>query len=477
MTGDYQPQVKTWENVDFAARRRARKEAKQKRQKSMLYGTIGLIVLVFLVSFLYKQSFGYVLALDDTVVAQVKDKKEAEGIWDDLIQEETQKFGKAVTPSKELTIEKAGKKIADFYAGDELKNLLKGQIGWLTEIYTVKVDGEPFFSLIEKNLVENILEEYRERYNVELDEDVELLSLGFKEEVAVVEELADIKNLDSIEKALDKLNTLKIANSEYEIKKGDNFWDIARKYETSTEELMQLNPDAKPEKLMPGQVILIKLGQPQITVQAVLETTVLESIPAPIKYIDDSSLLTNDRRVVEEGAPGEKEVVYKIIYENGFESVIEALQETILKEPVERVIKKGTRTVLSRGVGRNYGVVAASRITDNYGWRTHPITKVRTFHEGVDLAAPAGRSVFSYASGTVSFAGRSGGLGLAVYINHGNGLETRYGHLSSISVKQGQKVATGTIVGKVGSTGLSTGPHLHFEVRKNGVTQNPFNYI
>lgn len=466
-----------WEKVNFSTRRQARKIAKQKRRRNTLWVVIGLIILAFTLNVIYKQSFGYFVLIDDVVVAQVKNKKETEKIWDELIAEETSKLGQEVMPAYEITIEKAGKKIAGFREGDELKELLKEKTIWLTEVYTVKVDGKPLFSLADEKVVKNILEEYKQRFNPELDEDVKLLSLGFKEEVEIIQEMVEVKDFDTVEKAWGELDTLKIANSEYEIKKGDNFWDIARKFETNTEELMQLNPEAKPERLMPGQKILIKLGQPQISVQAILETTVLEPIPAPIKYIDDSTLLTNDRKVVEEGAPGEKEVIYKITFENGYESAVEALEETILKEPVERVIKKGTRTVLSRGVGRNYGVVSASRITSNYGWRTHPIYKTRTFHDGVDLAAPTGRSVFAYTSGTVTFAGRTGALGLAVYINHGNGIETRYGHLSKINVKQGQKVSTGAIIGAVGNTGLSTGPHLHFEVRKNGVTQNPWNYI
>lgn len=477
MTENYKTRDGEWEKVDYSARRQARKVAKEKKRKKMLFSIIGIILVAFLLNALYKQSLGYIVLLDDVVVAQVKNKKETTKIWDDLIETEIQRIGQTVVPAHELTLKKAGKKIAGFLEGEELKNLLMDKGVWLTEVHTVKVDGNPLFSLADEKKVESILEEYKQRFNPKLDEDVKLLSLGFKENIEIVHEMVEANELGTEEDAWEELETLKIANSEYEIKKGDNFWDIARKFETSTEELMQLNPEAKPERLMPGQKILIKLGQPQITVQAILETTVLEPIPAPTKYINDSTLLTNDRKVVEEGAPGEKEVVYKITFENGFESATEVLEETILKEPVERVIKKGTRTVLSRGVGRNYGVVSASRITSNYGWRTHPIYKTKSFHEGVDLAAPAGRPVYAYTSGTVSFAGRTGGLGLAVYINHGNGLETRYGHLSKIDVKQGQKVSTGAKIGAVGNTGVSTGPHLHFEVRKNGKTQNPWNYI
>ena len=94
-------------------------------------------------------------------------------------------------------------------------------------------------------------------------------------------------------------------------------------------------------------------------------------------------------------------------------------------------------------------------------------------HSGIDLAAPAGSPVYATAGGTVSFANWSGGYGLLVAIDNGGQVQTRFGHLSRIFVTPGQTVAKGQIVGLVGSTGRSTGPHLHYEVRRGGAAVNP----
>ena len=106
-------------------------------------------------------------------------------------------------------------------------------------------------------------------------------------------------------------------------------------------------------------------------------------------------------------------------------------------------------------------------ITSEFGWRYHPIYHTQKYHSGVDIGA-------SY--GTVITAGAVSGYGNCVVINHGNGITTLYGHMSSIAVSSGQKVSKGQTIGYVGSTGNSTGPHLHWEVTVNGVRQNPLNY-
>ncbi|MBQ3102347.1 peptidoglycan DD-metalloendopeptidase family protein [bacterium] len=120
-------------------------------------------------------------------------------------------------------------------------------------------------------------------------------------------------------------------------------------------------------------------------------------------------------------------------------------------------------------------------ITSYYGWRTHPIFKKRIFHSGVDIGAPMRTPIKAANDGKVIFTGWYGGYGNVVIINHGsiNGATTTtlYAHMSSIAVSKGQAVKKGQVVGRVGTTGYSTGPHLHFEVRRNGATVNPLNYI
>ncbi|MDM9380071.1 peptidoglycan DD-metalloendopeptidase family protein [Chlorogloeopsis sp. ULAP01] len=112
-----------------------------------------------------------------------------------------------------------------------------------------------------------------------------------------------------------------------------------------------------------------------------------------------------------------------------------------------------------------------------FGWRIHPILGYRRFHAGLDFAASYGSTIRAADSGTVIFAGWYGGYGRAVIINHGNGITTLYGHCSELYVTEGQSVQRGQAIAAVGSTGLSTGPHLHFEVRKNGTPVDPMAYL
>ncbi|MCY7367902.1 MAG: M23 family metallopeptidase [Chamaesiphon sp.] len=113
-----------------------------------------------------------------------------------------------------------------------------------------------------------------------------------------------------------------------------------------------------------------------------------------------------------------------------------------------------------------YPLTNPASISSRFGWRTHPLSGTRRFHSGLDLAAPSGSPVVATGSGTVISAGWNGGYGNAVIIQHSDTQQTLYGHLSKISVQAGQTIAQGNVIGLVGSTGNSTGPHLHFESRR-----------
>jgi len=116
-------------------------------------------------------------------------------------------------------------------------------------------------------------------------------------------------------------------------------------------------------------------------------------------------------------------------------------------------------------------------LTSGFGNRISPISGTMRFHAGIDIGSDSGTPVVAAASGEVVQAGYMGGYGYAVIIYHGGGFSTVYGHLSKFAVSTGQKVQRNQIIGYVGSTGFATGPHLHFEVRINGVLQNPFNFF
>lgn len=121
----------------------------------------------------------------------------------------------------------------------------------------------------------------------------------------------------------------------------------------------------------------------------------------------------------------------------------------------------------------NSAPTSPMRLTSTFGYRADPFNGRRAVHAGMDIAGPNGQRIMASAAGRITFAGRAAGYGNLVKIDHGHGIETRYGHLSSIGVRAGQAVERGQNIARMGSTGRSTGPHLHFEVRINGRAVNP----
>ncbi|MGN6690260.1 MAG: M23 family metallopeptidase [Sphingopyxis sp.] len=139
---------------------------------------------------------------------------------------------------------------------------------------------------------------------------------------------------------------------------------------------------------------------------------------------------------------------------------------------------------LDTGLAANIGVSVPSRrpieqmsLSSTYGMRVHPITGKLARHNGVDIPAPYGTPIYATADGIVGRAQRLGGYGNYVEIEHGNEIETRYGHMSSYVVRPGQQVKKGDVIGYVGSTGRSTGNHLHYEVRIEGAPVNPMPFV
>lgn len=148
-----------------------------------------------------------------------------------------------------------------------------------------------------------------------------------------------------------------------------------------------------------------------------------------------------------------------------------------LQEQAAREAKNGTQTKYT-GTGKFVWPVPAShRVTSKYGYRIHPVYKTRKFHAGIDIGAGYGSDIVAAEAGTVTTATYGSGYGKYVVVSHGSGITTLYAHCSSILVKVGDKVSRGQVIAKVGSTGVSTGNHLHFEVRINGKTTDPLTYV
>jgi murein DD-endopeptidase MepM/ murein hydrolase activator NlpD len=151
-----------------------------------------------------------------------------------------------------------------------------------------------------------------------------------------------------------------------------------------------------------------------------------------------------------------------------------------LRSQYESAAQTKTNSSCGQSTGAIASPVAGAPVTSEFGWRIHPIYGDERFHAGIDLGVPTGTPVQAADGGTVTFAGVSGsmtsGYGQLVIVDHGNGRETWYAHLDNMNVKEGQQLAQGDVLGQVGSTGGSTGPHLHFEVRENGEPVDPRQY-
>ncbi|ASC73475.1 putative metalloprotease [Halomicronema hongdechloris C2206] len=160
-------------------------------------------------------------------------------------------------------------------------------------------------------------------------------------------------------------------------------------------------------------------------------------------------------------------------------AALEAAEAQLAKDSEQLAVlirqRLQTSTVV-RGTGRMIHP-AAARITSRFGTRVHPILGYRRFHSGIDFGASYGTTIQAADAGRVIFSGWYGGYGQAVIIDHGGGITTLYAHASRLYVREGQGVQQGQAIAAVGSTGLSTGPHLHFEVRQNGNPVNPMAYL
>lgn len=301
---------------------------------------------------------------------------------------------------------------------------------------------------------------------------------GTKLETVNIKEEVSFKNVDinpsNIISEADMLNLLKKGSLEekvYTVQEGDTISEIAYMHNLSTDQLYQLNPELKGEYINIGDELNVTTLTPLVTVETIETVIDTETIDYQIEKQKDSSMFVNESKVIQEGKEGEKEVTYKVKKENGIVVSKEILTEKVTKEPVTKIVKRGTKVAPSRGTGSYLWPTVGGIITSNYGARWG------TTHQGIDISGVSDRTIKAADSGTVIQAGWNGGYGKSVIISHGNGVQTLYGHLSTISVSVGDKVGKGQKIGVMGSTGNSTGVHLHFEVLVNGSSRNPLNYV
>lgn len=300
-----------------------------------------------------------------------------------------------------------------------------------------------------------------------------LKEMHFGEKVEISEAYVSKSLITSAEEAADQITKDSQKNEIYEVKSGDTLSTIANSHGLFVKEVLELNSGLSENTMLQiGDEIIITVPQPELTIRTVEQSTYEEAYFGEVEYIYNDSWYTTKSVVLQEEEAGYHEVTAMITKQNGTEQSREIISEVVLKEPVCKKIEVGTQTPPTY-----IKPLSGGRQTSGYGRRKAPTKGASTNHRAIDWATPTGTAIWASCGGTVSVAGWQSGYGYVVYINHPDGNQTRYGHLSKILVSAGQKVKQGQKIALSGNTGRSTGPHLHFELRVNGTPVNPYNYI
>lgn len=304
------------------------------------------------------------------------------------------------------------------------------------------------------------------------ENETRLLDIRLSKNVSLANKKTAPQNILSVTDAVDYLLKGTLEEKKYAVKEGDVLGQIANDHDMSLKQLLELNPGLEEDSLLKiGQELNVTILEPLIEVVVDKEVFKKEEIPFKKEVVEDSTMFKGDNKVKQEGKDGLKEVVYAISEINGVIQKKEAMSENIVTEPTPHILIKGTKVIPSRGDGTFAWPAVGGYISSKQGKRWGKL------HKGIDIARPSERTIKAADNGKVKSAGWSGGYGNKVVIDHQNGFETVYAHLADITVNVGQTVSKGTKIGTMGSTGNSTGVHLHFEIYKNGSLENPLNYI
>ena len=357
--------------------------------------------------------------------------------------------------------------------------------------------------------------------------------LDFNEEVTVRNIYIEKEKILTAEQTKEALLDERLEIVTYELKEGDNIWDIAVKNGTTMDRILEMNPQIEDEKTMQiGDQINVEVSKPILSISTTEEAIFKELIPGEIEYVEFSDLYEDETKIYQEGYDGLKQLTVEVTKTNGVEVSRQTIAEKVLKEPKIKVIAYGTkkRPVVTKPTtnsgsstngnsssstnsgsstsgnsssstnsgsstggnsssstnnGSSNNGTTSSKPNASSGKFIHPLkgagrlssgygSRWGSFHKGVDYAAPAGTPIYASAAGQVIYSGyNSGGYGKLIIIDHGNGYQTYYAHCSSLYVNVGTNVSQGQHIAAVGSTGDSTGNHIHFEIRKNGTPINP----
>ncbi|MBR6477579.1 MAG: M23 family metallopeptidase [Lachnospiraceae bacterium] len=302
-----------------------------------------------------------------------------------------------------------------------------------------------------------------------------VLSMDLVENVEVVHAYLPANQVSPVDDAIERLVREQEVPVEYTIVSGDTLSEIALKVNVPMDTIVEMNSDLLDSVNTPihvGDKLIITVPEPELSVTR-REVNYFEEIyDADTIYIENDEWFSNQQVVRQQPSAGFRKISVEENYVNDKVEERIILKQELIKEAVPLIVERGTK------VPPTYiKPISGGKLTSGFGKRNRPTAGASTYHQGVDWSTPVGTTVMASCGGTVSKAGWASGYGYCVFIEHEDGKQTRYGHLSKVLVKVGQKVRQGEKIALSGNTGVSTGAHLHFEIRVNGTAVNPLNYV
>ncbi len=297
--------------------------------------------------------------------------------------------------------------------------------------------------------------------------------VSFVEDVRVLDGIFFTDSVVPDEELATKVGSEVSGAKYYTVQSGDNPWNIARRNGITTNTLYSLNPNKNFTGLWPGEELVVSASVPFLQVKYVETTTRQVEVDYKTKTEKNNSMTLGTSKTTVKGVKGLNEEVVETTYIDGVFQDEDIVQVTVLREPVTEVVQQGTLwngTVITGGSGRLIWPTGGGRVSRGF-------TGQYPAHNGVDIAGPVGTHIYAADSGVVTKALYTNrGYGVYIEIEHG-GYQTLYGHNSRLLVSVGQQVQKGQLIAYMGSTGNSTGPHLHFEVKRGNYRYDPYTWF
>ena len=361
----------------------------------------------------------------------------------------------------------------DIQDGEALESSLNEQLDLVEYGYSLYVDDELIAATTFPGALEGLLEQLQLGYRTE-----NTVECGFVEKVEVKEGYVDKTYMKNLGHIAEILNETKEGAVTYKVKSGDTLYDIANEYDTSVSALRKMNPGYSDRGLHVGDTLTISNAVPYLTVKNVERQNYVQNVPYKIKYEDDSSMYQGDYKVLSKGKYGKADITANVTFVNGNETDRQIVASVTLQDPVTEVQARGTKPRPSWFPTGSFRWPTSGIITSYFGYRDAPNAAASSYHNALDIANGTGTPIYAADGGTVTYAGWNGGYGLLIKIEHNNTpYVTYYAHCSALYVSVGDHVYKGEHIAAMGSTGNSTGSHLHFGILKNNTWVNPLNYL